>query len=100
MRNLAAQQGCDVCKGYQGASNDQSNGRLHVKGIGPHGEQSAPVKPGRIVDPCGVGRKAQDGDAAEKGEGSNGYSGSINQLESLGLPLEVLVVVRVHLEGG
>lgn len=100
MRNLAAQEGCDVCKGHQGASSDESNGWLHVESVGPHGEQRAPVvEPGRVVDPYGVGRKAQDGDAAEKGEGGDGHPGSIDQLESLGLPLEVVVVLRVDLKG-
>lgn len=99
MRDLAAQQGCDVCKGHQGASSDERNGWLHVESIGPDREQRAAVEPGGVVDPYGVGREAQDGDAAEKGEGSDGYPGSIDQLESLGLPLEVVVVLRVDLEG-
>lgn len=99
MRNLAAQQGREVCKGHQGASNNESNGRLHVEMFGPQRDQMAPVELGRIVDPDGIGGKAQDGDAAEKGEGSDGYPGCIDQPESLGLPLKVLVVVRVHLEG-
>lgn len=99
-RNLAAQQGCDACKDNQRAPSDESNRWLHVERVGPHREQRAPLEPCRVVDSYGIGRKAHDGDAAEKGEGSNGYPDGVDHPEGPGLPLKVQIVLRVHLKGG
>lgn len=99
MWDLAAQQSCEVRKGDQRAPSNQSNSRLHVEVLGPEGKQRAPLEPGSVVDPYGIGGETQDGDAAEQGEGSDRDPGCIDQLGGLGLPLKILVVVRVYLKG-
>lgn len=99
MRYFAAQQGGDVGEHDDGAPDDEGNRRSQVERGGPQGEPGVVLEARHVVDAQGVGREAQDGDAAEQGERRDAYPGSVRHFEDLDLFSEVFIV-GLNLEVG
>lgn len=89
---FAAQQACNIGNGNQSAANDEGNRGPQVKFCGPQRQPAGVCQVCRVVDGQSIASEAEDGDAAEQRERSDGDADRVDHGDSPGLLAEVGVI--------